>query len=196
MTEEKELIEEEKKETEEKIKTEEIECTDEEKELKEKADKKAKKKDKKQEELENLRADLTEEHEHLIRLAAEFENYKKRTSRDFASLIKTASENLVLQLTPVLDNFERALNHSVEESTFDSFRQGLVMIFQQLKNIMENEGVKPIEVVGKPFDPDLHDALLQVEKEGYEPGIVIEEVEKGYTLNNKVIRHSKVIVSK
>lgn len=148
------------------------------------------------EELEKARAEAAEKHERLLRLAAEFENYKKRVNREFASLIKTANEALITQMLPVLDNFERALNHAKGTDDFDSFRKGVEMIYSQFQDVLKKQGLQPIEAVGKPFDPNYHEAMMQVDSDKHGPDTVVEELEKGYTLNNKVIRHTRVIVSK
>jgi len=129
-------------------------------------------------------------------LAAEFDNYKRRSARQFAELVQSANERLVTQLLPVLDNFERALNHEGDDETLESFRKGVEMIFGQLHDVLKAEGLKSFDSVGKPFDPNIHDAIMQMESEEHESGTVMEEVQKGYTLGDKVLRHTKVVVSK
>ena len=146
--------------------------------------------------LEKAKAEAAQHHDRWMRLAAEFENFRKRSSRQFAELVQSANERLVAQLLPVLDNFERALDHQGDEETLDSFRKGVEMIFGQLQNVLETEGLKPLDSVGKPFDPDVHDAMMQIESKEHESGTIVEEVEKGYTLNDRVLRHAKVVVSK
>ncbi|RKY68912.1 MAG: nucleotide exchange factor GrpE [Candidatus Latescibacterota bacterium] len=162
----------------------------------EKAPKKSTKRTKLKEKLEKVEAELSQKHEQLLRLAAEFENYKKRVNRDFAVLVKTANENLIKQLLPTLDNLERALNHSKTEDNFNSLREGVEMIFGQLLETLKKEGLTPIEAVGKPFDPHLHEAVMQVEDAKHPSGTVVDEVERGYMLNDKVLRHTKVVVNK
>jgi len=147
-------------------------------------------------ELEKAKTEAAQYHDRWMRLAAEFENFRKRSSRQFAELVQSANERLVAQLLPVLDNFERALNHHGDEETSESFRKGVEMIFGQLQNVLESEGLKPLDSVGKPFDPEYHDAMMQIESEKYKSGTIVEEVEKGYTLNDRVLRHAKVMVSK
>ena len=146
--------------------------------------------------LEKAKAEAAQHHDRWMRLAAEFENFRKRSSRQFAELVQSANERLVAQLLPVLDNFERALDHQGDEETLESFRKGVEMIFGQLQNVLETEGLKPLDSVGKPFDPDVHDAMMQIESKEHESGTIVEEVEKGYTLNDRVLRHAKVVVSK
>ncbi|MDI6765563.1 MAG: nucleotide exchange factor GrpE [Bacteroidota bacterium] len=139
----------------------------------------------------------------LLRKAAEFDNYKKRIENDYANLVKFANENLIEKLLPVLDDFERsfkAVKYSVgqpvsSDTEDNSFQKGIEMIYNKFKRILELEGVKPLEVLGQPFDPQLHDALLQIQNKNYPPHTVLEEVEKGYMLHDKILRHAKVIVS-
>ncbi len=133
----------------------------------------------------------------LLRKAAEFENYKRRTETDFMNNIKYASENLLKSLLPVYDDLLRSVE-SVEKGEtkdFDTLKQGLILIFDKFKAVLDREGLKEIDVFGKEFDVDLCDALLQIPKPGVKPNTVIEVVEKGYYLKDKVIRHAKVLVS-
>ena len=141
----------------------------------------------------------------LLRKAAEFENYKKRVESDYVSIIKFSNEELILRLLPVLDDFERSLKawkNSASNSSSDqvkeaenSFIQGVELIYSKFNGILEKQGVKTFEVVGKPFDPAYHDAMMQIPKSDVPPHTVVDELEKGYMLNDKVIRHAKVIVS-
>ncbi len=127
------------------------------------------------------------------RVQAEFENYKKRAEREQAEYTEQANARLVLNLLPVLDNFERAL--TVENSDMNSFKKGLTMIFSQLKNVLETEGLSAIEAVGKEFDPYYHEAVLTAVGD-YEEDIILEECEKGYLFKTRVLRPSKVKVGK
>jgi molecular chaperone GrpE len=131
----------------------------------------------------------------LLRKAAEFENYKRRTETDFSNLVRNANEGLLLSLLPVLDDLERSLKHGNERSDPDSFYRGIELIRSKLGNILDSKGLAPFDSVGKPFDVEYHDALMQVPNEEHPKNTVVEEVERGYTLNGKVLRHSKVIVS-
>ena len=146
--------------------------------------------------LEKAQAEAAQYYDRWMRLAAEFDNYKRRSARQFAELVQSANERLVTQLLPVLDNFERALNHEGDDETLESFRKGVEMIFGQLHDVLKAEGLKSFDSVGKPFDPNIHDAIMQMESEEHESGTVLEEVQKGYTLGDKVLRHTKVVVSK
>lgn len=140
----------------------------------------------------------------LLRKAAEFENYKKRVENDYSNLVRFANEDLIDKLLPVFDDFERSLSVMKNfqcrnnESTIadpDSFARGIELIYNKFRRILDLQGVKPLEVVGQPFSPDLHDALLQIPSKDHPPNTVIQEVEKGYMLHDRVIRHAKVIVS-
>ncbi len=131
----------------------------------------------------------------LYRKAAEFENFKKRSENEVASVIKFANEGLITDLLPVLDDFERSLKAAKTTKEFDSLYKGIELIYQKLVKSLEKRGVKSFETVGKEFNVEFHDALLQMPREDVAPHTVLEEVEKGYTLHDKVIRHAKVIVS-
>jgi molecular chaperone GrpE len=134
--------------------------------------------------------------ERLLRLAAEFDNYKKRTSKEYQQLIKTANENLILQLVSVLDNFELALRSSHKATNFDALHQGVELIYQHLMEILAREGLVAIEAMGKPFDPHRHEAVMQVQNGNHPPDTVVGEMQKGYLLGEKLIRPSRVFVSR
>ncbi len=147
-----------------------------------------------------LEASTNSHKDQLLRRAAEFENYKKRVENDYASMTMFANEELIQKLLPVLDDFERMIKANKlatpkEDSTEEVFIQGVELIYSKFKRILEAQGVKEFEVVGKPFDPALHDALMQMPRDGVPSHTVLEEIEKGYTLHDKVIRHARVIVS-
>ena len=132
----------------------------------------------------------------LLRKAAEFENYKKRVENDSSNIIRFANEDLIEKLLPVLDDFERSFAALKDiSSERESFIKGVEMIYNKFKRVLDLQGVKPFEVIGKPFDPELHDALLQMPSADHPPHTVMQEVQKGYMLNDRVIRHAKVIVS-
>ncbi|MFO7811016.1 MAG: nucleotide exchange factor GrpE [Candidatus Delongbacteria bacterium] len=145
---------------------------------------------------EELEKEILEYRDKLIRKAAEFENYKKRTSEEFIRLINSATEDIVFKLLPVLDDIDRFEKNYSDDSKAADLKKGVDMIFNKLRSILQNAGLNEINSIDQEFDPDFHDALLMTEKEGVEPNIVIDEHEKGYKLNDKVIRHAKVIVSK
>lgn len=146
-------------------------------------------------ELKQAKNEANEHFTHLQRLQAEFDNYRKRTQKEKEETIKYAAERIVEALLPILDNFERAVNSSKTNQDFDAFSQGVEMIFKQMQSTLSKEGLNPIESVGQPFDPKLHDAVLQVESEEYPENTVVEELQKGYYLKEKVLRPSMVKVS-
>ena len=145
--------------------------------------------------LEELQKQLDQSKDLLLRKAAEFENYKRRVESDISGIIRFAAESLIADILPILDDFERSLKHSRETKDYDSIVKGIDLIYQKFIKLLENRGVKSFETVGKEFNVEFHDALMQVPRSDLPPHTVIEEVEKGYTLNDKVIRHAKVIVS-
>ena len=132
----------------------------------------------------------------LLRLAAEFDNYKKRMAKEFGYLVKNANENLILQLLDTLDNFQRALDSAKTSDDYDSFHKGVELIYNHMKEILTKEGLKEIEALGKPFDPNFHEAVTQAESNEHDEGIIMDEISKGYMLNDRLLRASKVVVSK
>ena len=131
-----------------------------------------------------------------LRLAAEFENYKKRVARDYDSLVTSAAEGLIRQLLPTLDAVGRALDHSENgEGDSEGYQKGVRMIMEQFPKVMEGRGLTEIEALGQAFDPHVHEALMQMPSETFEADLVSEVVERGYKLGDKVLRPSKVVVS-
>ncbi len=145
--------------------------------------------------MEELQRQVEQLKDLLLRKAAEFENYKRRVENEGIGLVKFATESLIVDLLPVLDDLERSLKHSRESKEFESFVKGIELIGQKLIKILETRGLKSFETQGKEFDVNVHDALMQMPRSDVPPHTVIEEVDKGYLLNDKVIRHAKVIVS-
>lgn len=131
----------------------------------------------------------------LLRKAAEFDNYKRRTEADTLNFAKFASENIIAQLLPILDDLSRSLKSGKEKLESDPFYKGVELIYTKFVKILETQGLKTMETVGKEFNVDYHDALMQVPKSDVPPHTILEEIEKGYLLFEKVIRHAKVIVS-
>ncbi len=131
----------------------------------------------------------------LLRKAAEFENYKRRTGNDSINLAKFSGENIITQLLPVLDDLSRSLKSGKEKLENDPFYKGVEMIYSKFLKALESQGLTTMETVGKEFNVEFHDAMMQVPKSDVPPHTIIEEVEKGYLLYDKVIRHAKVIVS-
>jgi molecular chaperone GrpE len=143
-------------------------------------------------ELEKQAAQLKDQ---VLRKAAEFDNYKRRTENDFAALAKFAGESIITQLLPVLDDFNRSLKSVKEKTENDSFIKGIELIYAKFLKVLEAQGLKTMDVLGKEFSVDLHDALMQMPRVDVPPHTVLEEVDKGYLLFDKVIRHAKVVVS-
>lgn len=149
-----------------------------------------------QDEVTSLKQQLEEQKNDYLRLAAEFDNFRKRTRRDTADIIRSANESLIIQLLDVLDNFDRAMKSREENVDFETYSKGIALVYDKLNSILSNAGLKRFESLGEPFDPRLHEALLQVEADDKEPDTVANELSPGYTLNDKVIRHAKVGVTK
>lgn len=146
-------------------------------------------------ELEKLQAELQEQQQRTLRVQADFDNFRRRTQKEKEDLGKYASSKLITELLPVIDNFERALQASEENPEFESFSKGVNMIFRQLESVLATEGLSAMKSVGEPFNPEYHQAIMQVESDEYEEGIVVEEVQKGYMLKDKVLRPAMVKVS-
>ena len=142
-----------------------------------------------------LEKQLNEYKDSFLRKVAEFENYKRRADVEQSNLFKYAAEPFIKNVLPVYDDLERSLSHIGDESGFESLKKGLEMVFDKFSKILEQQGVKRIEAKGKPFDVDLHEALMQQPAEGVPPHTVLDVIEQGYVYKDKVIRHAKVIVS-
>lgn len=150
-----------------------------------------------EEELENSKIENAKLKDTLLRKAAEFENYKRRTETETSNYIKYASESLIKELLPVYDDLGRSVESIKKGETkdFETLKKGVEMIYDKFKKVLEAEGLKEINSAGKPFDVDVNSALMQIPKADVEPNTVLEVVEKGYYLKDKVIRHEKVLVS-
>lgn len=132
-----------------------------------------------------------------LRLYAEFENYKKRTIRERMDLVRNASQETIIDLLPVLDDFDRAKKTAEDESSEESFSEGVELVYNKLYKILKNKGLKPMETDGKEFDPELHEAISEIPAPSEDmKSRIIDTVEKGYFLNDKIIRHAKVVVGK
>lgn len=161
---------------------------------KEKEKKPFRKKNKEDKKTEALNIKIGELEDKVKRQLAEFENFRNRTEKEKSAMFETGAKSVIEKILPVVDNFERGLAGLSEEEKAEPFAAGMVMIYKQLQTELENMGVKPIEAVGKEFDPNFHNAVMQVESEEYESGIVAQEMMKGYTYRDSVIRHSMVAV--
>lgn len=145
-------------------------------------------------EIERLQAIADENQQRVLRTQADFDNYRKRTQKEKEEFAKYASTKLITELLPVMDNFERAFSTGVEDLN-ESFSKGMNMVFRQLEGVLQAEGLVPMESVGQPFNPEFHQAIMQVESEDYPEGTVVEEIQKGYLLKDKVLRPAMVKVS-
>lgn len=180
---------EQKEETQEAEESSEAEKEDSKESKKEK--KKKEKTDKKQE---ALKEKIEELEDRVKRQMAEFENFRKRSEREKTAMFETGAKSVIEKMLPIVDNFERGLATVPEEEKGSAFAQGMEMIYKQLLTELEAIDVKPIEAVGKEFDPEFHNAVMQVENEEYESGVIAQELQKGYTYRDSVVRHSMVAV--
>lgn len=164
-------------------------------EPKTRAEKKAAKKQAKQDKKEEAYNEKINQLEDRVkRQMAEFENFRKRTDREKQAMFETGARSVLEKILPVIDNFERGFATVDPEDESDAFVGGMRMVYKQMLTELENIGVKPIEAVGCEFDPNLHNAVMQVESEEYESGVVAQELLKGYTYRDVVVRHSMVAV--
>lgn len=132
----------------------------------------------------------------LKRQMAEFENFRRRTSKEKEQMFSMGERNVAEKMLPIVDNFERGLSQIPDEEKDKAFASGMQMVYKQLIKQLEDIGVKPIEAVGKDFDPNFHNAVMQVDSEDYESGKVAQEFQKGYMYHDTVLRHSMVGVAK
>ena len=152
---------------------------------------KKKKTDKKQDALQEK---INELQDKCMRQMAEFDNFRKRTEKEKSAMFETGAKSVIEKILPVVDNFERGLSAVPADMKDDPFIDGMNMIYRQLMTELDNLGVKPIEAVGKEFDPTLHNAVMQVESEEFESGVIAQELQKGYTYRDSVVRHSMLAV--
>ena len=146
-----------------------------------------KKKDKKDEQIEEL-------NDKLKRQMAEFDNFRKRTEKEKTQMYDMGAKSIIEKILPVIDNFERGLAAVPEEQREDAFVVGMDKVYRQMLTELDASGVKPIEAVGQEFDPNFHNAVMQVESEEYASGVVAQELQKGYMYKDSVVRHSMVAV--
>ena len=155
------------------------------------AAKKKLKADKKQD---ALKEKIEELEDRVKRQMAEFENFRKRTDKEKTAMFETGARSVIEKILPVVDNFERGLATVPEEDKGTPFAEGMEMIYKQLLTELEKMEVKPIPAVGEEFDPNFHNAVMQVESEEFESGVIAQELQKGYTYRDSVVRHSMVAV--
>lgn len=142
-----------------------------------------------------LEAHLKDTENRLARALADFDNYRRRTRQEHEDLQKFASRKVLEGLLPVVDNFERALSALTGQEVPGEIQTGIEMVYRQLQNLLTQQGVAAMDAVGKPFDPQIHEAVMQESAEGQGPGIVVQELQKGYLLHDKVLRPAMVKVT-
>ena len=148
----------------------------------------------KKEKANKLQEKVDELEDRVKRQMAEFDNFRKRSEKEKSAMFETGAKSVVEKILPVVDNFERGLAALSEEEMKQPFAEGMNMVYKQLITELEKLEVKPIEAVGCEFNPELHNAVMQVESEEYESGIIAQELQKGYTYRDSVVRHSMVAV--
>lgn len=146
--------------------------------------------------LEEKGKEAAENYDKFLRVAAEFDNYKKRVVRERTDFIKFGNEALVKDMLPIVDSLDRALEHSGNLEDFEAFISGFKLIQEQLLGCLEKHGVERVQSIGMDFDPNIHEAMLQVESKELGENKIVEEFEKGYLLNGRLLRPAKVSVSK
>lgn len=145
---------------------------------------------------EELKADYDALNDKYLRLAAEFENFKKRSERDHSRRLQFANEEFFKDILPIMDDLERAVDSAQEDASFERLKEGIELVYDNFKSLLSQRGIEPIDSVGEPFDPEYHDAMMTRESDEYEPETVIDEFKRGYKMGDKVLRHAKVVVSK
>ncbi|HLF64466.1 MAG TPA: nucleotide exchange factor GrpE [Saprospiraceae bacterium] len=159
--------------------------------------KKKKKSGKDSEKVHQLEAEIAELKDKYLRLYAEFDNYKKRTVKEKLDLMRTAAQDTLASMLPVLDDFDRAKKIADDPSATEKFSEGVVLVYQKLHAIFKNLGVKEMESTGAEFNPELHDAITEIPAPDEQlKGKVVDTIEKGYYLHDKIIRHAKVVVGR
>ena len=143
----------------------------------------------------SLELEINQYKELALRKAAEFENYKRRTENDQLNLLKYAAESVIIKLLSTVDDLERSLAHMTDESDVDKIKEGIQLVYNKLIKTLDEQGVKKIESIGKPFSVEFHEALMQRADDSVPAHTVIDELETGYIYKDRVIRHAKVIVS-
>lgn len=145
--------------------------------------------------IEELEAKLSETENRMYRVQADLDNFRRRARLDLEAAQKYRSQNLITEILPALDNFERALKIDTDDEKTQSLLQGMDMVYRQLVQALQNEGIEAIQAEGQQFDPHLHQAVMQVEDDQYESNVVIEEFQKGYKLKDRIIRPAMVKVN-
>jgi len=143
-----------------------------------------------------LEEQLRLKEDQYLRLAAEFDNFRKRNARQFAQIIESSQADIYTELLTVLDNFRRALEADNGTADSESFRKGVELIYSQLADFLKKNKVEPFDSVGEKFDPNVHEAIMTVQTDDHEEDTVVEEFEKGYKLRDRILRHARVSVAK
>ncbi|MFY9554940.1 MAG: nucleotide exchange factor GrpE [Blastocatellia bacterium] len=144
-------------------------------------------------EIERLKESLREEHDMYLRALADFENYRRRVERERGSAARAGKRELIISLLPVLDSFDRALQHIGDKPS--PMYEGFLAIHRKLMSLLEAQGVTPFDSVGETFDPELHEAIGSVQSDEYEPGVVVDEVQRGYRWGDELLRPARVRVA-
>ena len=147
-------------------------------------------------ETEILKAKVEELNDKFLRQVAEFENFKRRNAKERIELIQTAAKDVITDLLDVVDDSERAQKQMETTNDLELIKEGVSLVFSKLRNTLTAKGLKAMEAKGKPFNPDLHEAIAEIEAGDEMKGNVVDEIQKGYYLNDKIIRYAKVIVGK
>ena len=156
---------------------------------------KKEKKDKKDQKIEELTAKVGDLNDRLLRNLAEFDNFRKRNEKEKSQMFEVGAKSIVEKILPTIDNFERGLAGIPEDKKDDPFVQGMTNVYRQLMSSLEEAGVKPIEALGKEFDPNLHNAVMHEDNDEFGENTVSEELQKGYMYRDSVVRHSMVKVA-
>ncbi|HEX37832.1 MAG TPA: nucleotide exchange factor GrpE [Candidatus Cloacimonetes bacterium] len=149
-----------------------------------------------EEEIENLKEEVSSYKDRWLRSAAEFENFRRRNEKDRIDWIKNANKSLITDLINVYEHLEMAMESANTDQVPENFRKGIVMVHDELKSLLERYGLRRIEAIGQEFDPQYHEAIAHIEKEGFDDNIVCDCIQNGYILNDKVLRHARVAVAK
>jgi molecular chaperone GrpE len=148
-------------------------------------------------EIEKLKAELAEANDKYLRKVAEFDNFRKRSIKEKMELIQTAGKDVIVDLLEVLDDCDRAQKQIETLTDAKEMKEGVLLVFNKLRNVLQNKGLKPMESLNQPFNPDLHEAITEIPVPSEDQkGQVLDEVVKGYYLNDRIIRHAKVVVGK
>ena len=147
-------------------------------------------------EIENLKSQIDELNDKYLRQAAEFDNFRRRTAKEKIEMSQTAGRDVITELLDVLDDSDRAQKQMESTEDISQIKEGIQLVFSKLRNTLTGRGLKPMEAVGKEFNPDLHEAITEIEAGEDMKGKVVAEVQKGYYLNEKIIRFAKVVVGK